>query len=92
MLDYCRHFHGAPGTSVEHLVMSLLGFEAKEGCLFILGRDLCVTHSLGFTSGVRHAGLLAASRAILCTSEQALVGLGIYYTTVSQRETRQMLI
>ena len=46
------------------LVTSPLGFKARvDSALFALGRDICVTCSLRFTSGATPADLLVASMA-----------------------------
>ena len=74
---------------------SPLGFKTRVGsALFELGRGICVTHSLRFTSDVTPADLLVASMAAkpsLPHTCKALVGLetGSYHAaTHSMRSGR----
>ena len=64
------------------LVMSPLGFKARVGsALLALGRGVCVTCSLRFTSGATPADLLAASMAAKRVSSTYLwTGIGRTWT------------
>ena len=62
------------------------GFKARVGSLFVLGRGVCATRSLRYTSGVTPTDLLAASipaEPSLPHTCKALVGLetGHYHAT-----------
>ena len=52
------------------------GFQSQSAALFALGGGICITHSLGFTSGATPADLLAASIAAKPSFPATLWGIG----------------
>ena len=59
-----NHFWDTTDTTVLDFWWCILSVsKPKSAALFALGRGICVTHSLRFTSGVAPADLLAASMA-----------------------------